>query len=186
MCQVTQDFYDCSSAVQVEISCSARLPSTSGRHMDSTPYFTAASLKFSVGSGAAPSGNQSALNEHVCVPVEMGPFICRLACLFKFSCRWCNSVNSISLRSIVDCQCVPKHSRAMLLQCASLLYRKTVALVFTVQAKLWTWHCGMYRARGRVVEYGERGKSGHQLPCSVRLRWLHAASPTRSSRESGV
>ncbi|KAL3145165.1 hypothetical protein ABBQ38_001764 [Trebouxia sp. C0009 RCD-2024] len=49
----------------VEISCSARLPSTSGRHMDSTPYFTAASLKFSVGSGAAPSGLEEGLSSMV-------------------------------------------------------------------------------------------------------------------------
>ena len=47
---------NCSVGVQVEVSCSARLPSSSGRQMDTTPYFTAPSLKFTMGSGAAPSG----------------------------------------------------------------------------------------------------------------------------------
>ena len=37
--------------------------------MDSTPYFTAPSLKFAMGSGAAPSGTQSALIVHLCVSV---------------------------------------------------------------------------------------------------------------------
>lgn len=67
-CMVWQEidkFGECSSDVQVEISCSARLASPSGHHMDSSPYFTAPSLKFAMGSGAAPSGTQSSFLLHV-------------------------------------------------------------------------------------------------------------------------
>jgi len=45
--------------VQVEVSCSARVPAPSGRQGDSTPYFVAPSLKFTVGSGTAPSGTRT-------------------------------------------------------------------------------------------------------------------------------
>ncbi|KAA6416871.1 MAG: peptidyl-prolyl isomerase PASTICCINO1 [Trebouxia sp. A1-2] len=40
---------------EVEVSCSARVPAPSGQQGDSTPYFVAPSLKFTMGSGTAPS-----------------------------------------------------------------------------------------------------------------------------------
>ncbi|KAL0030965.1 hypothetical protein WJX79_005290 [Trebouxia sp. C0005] len=47
---------------EVEVSCSARVPAPSGQQGDSTPYFVAPSLKFTMGSGTAPSGLEEALS----------------------------------------------------------------------------------------------------------------------------
>lgn len=76
--------------VQVEISCSARIPSPSGRQMDSTPFFTAPSLKFTMGVGAAPSGITllAVLFLSELVAASCYHKVMPLSSLHKYSCCW--------------------------------------------------------------------------------------------------